>query len=167
MDCRISRQKLLRHLDREIDAKAYLPYADAELERHLAECAACRREYRLLSLPRAVAAAEQPVTASAWFHQRLCQRIEGEAKGRAGTQAVWKLACRMVPALAGVTMILASIFVWQEVRPSVTTPQNYEYVFIADDAVRRMLADDLDDITYESVLAALAERQEDNFSGAK
>ena len=171
MDCEIARQKLFGRLDCEIDAeKNESPqarlYGGAELEEHLAGCASCRREYRLLLLPRAVAAAEPPVTASAWFYQRLCRRIDGEIQGRAVRQAVWKLAYRMIPALACITLALASIFAWQEARPS-TAARNYEHVFIADDAARRVLSDDQNDITYESVLAALAERQADNFPGVK
>ena len=172
MDCKIARQKIFSRLDREIDVEtseytlAHL-HADSELEKHLVECAYCRRECRLLSFPRAVSAAEPSITAAAWFYQRVYRRIEDESKGRAGRQAVWKLAYRMVPALAGVTLTLAFVFVLQEARLSTTTPWNYEYFFITDDASRRMLADDQNDITYRSVLTALAERQADNFSGAK
>ena len=172
MDCEIARQQLFGRLDYEIDVEtneASSPhfYANAELEKHLAECVSCRRGYRLLSFPRAVAAVEPPVTASAWFYQRLCRRIDEEAQSRTGRQAVWKLAYRMIPALAGITLTLASIFIWQEARYSPTATWSYEYVFIADDASRRMLADDQNEITYRSVLTALAERHMDNFPGAK
>jgi len=173
MNCEIARQKLFDRLDCKIDAETggltptALYCADAELEKHLAECAGCRREYGLLSLPRAAAAAQPPLTASAWFYRRLCRRIEDEARCRAGRQAVRELAYRMIPALAGITLTLASIFAWQQARPSAATPRNYEYVFISDEAARHMLADDQNDITYESVLAALAERQADNFPGMK
>ena len=172
MDCKIARQQLFGMLDYEINVEtnesssAHL-HADAALEKHLAGCVSCRREYRLLSFPRAAAAVEPPVTASTWFYQRLCRRIDEEAQSRAGRQAVWRLAYRMVPALAGITLTLASIFVWQEARSPTTTPWSYEYVFIADDASLRMLADDQNDITYRSVLTALAERHIDNFPGAK
>ncbi|MCL2877635.1 MAG: hypothetical protein FWF13_02515 [Acidobacteria bacterium] len=179
MDCEIARQKLFDRLDCEIDAemkrspsadlheKAPGECTDADIEKHLVDCADCRRQYRLLSLARAAAAAGPSVTASAWFYQRICRRIEDEVQSRAGMQAVWKLACRMIPVLACITLALASIFAWQEARLSTTTPQNYEYVFIADDTARRMLSGDQNDITYEIVLAALAERRADNFSGAK
>ena len=169
MDCEIVRQKIFDRMDCEIDAEinGASPANDAELEKHLADCAVCRREYGLFSLPRAAAAAEPPVTASAWFYRRICRRIEDEVQSRAGRQAVWKLAFKMIPALAGVTLALASIFVWQETRPSRSMTQNYEYVFIEDDAARRVLADDQNDISYESVLVALAERHKDNFPGAE
>ena len=172
MDCKIARQKIFSRLDREIDVEtseytlAHL-HADSELEKHLVECASCRRQSCLLSFPRAAAAAEPSITAAAWFYQQIYRRIEDETQGRAGRQAVWKLAYRMIPALAGITLTLAAIFVWQESRSSTTTPWSYEYVFIADDAARRMLADDRNDITYRSVLTALAERHMDNFPGAK
>ena len=178
MNCKIARQKILDRLDCEIDAEANRltagglqsiasPGNDVELDKHLAECAVCRREFRLFIFPRTAVATEPPVTASAWFYQRLCLRIEDESKSRAGRQAVWKLAFRMIPALAGITLLLASIFVWQEVRPSTAPPRNYEYVFITDDAARRMLADDQNDITYENILAALAERRTDDLSDGK
>jgi len=160
MDCKIARQKLFVSLDYEIDAETKgSPSEHFPLDKHLTECADCRREYRLLSLARAVGSANPPVTASAWFYQQLSRRIEDErAQGIANRQTVWKLAYRMIPALAGITLTLASIFVLQEAQPSAKTPHSYDYVFIADDAARRMLADDQDDITYESILAALAER---------
>ena len=164
MDCIIVQQKLVDRLDYEIDTEMERspstppPEEEALINKHLSECAACRREYRLLSFARAAASAEPQVTAPAWFYQRLNIRIQNESQSRAGRQAVWKLAYRMIPALAGITLILASIFVWQEAQPSMTTPQNYDYVFVTDDVAQRMLAGDQDDITYESVLAALAER---------
>jgi len=160
MNCEIVRQKLLARLDCEIDAKINTAPTtpDAEFEKHLSECAACRREYRLLSFTRAAALTEPSVTAPAWFYQRLRRRIYDEAQGRAVRQVVWKLAFRMIPALSGITLILALIFVWQQARPLTTTPQNFDYVFIADDVAQRMLAGGQKDITYESVLAALAER---------
>ena len=167
MDCKIARQKLFDRLDCEIDATANgsLPLACLpELEEHLACCAACRREYRLLSFPRIAAVVDPPLTAPAWFHQRLCRRIEEEVQDRAGRQTVWKLAYKMVPALAGITLMLAAIFVWQEARPSTAFLLNYEYVFIEGDAAQRMIAGDQNDITYESVLAALAERHMDKLS---
>ena len=174
MDCEIARQKLFDKLDCEIDAgkalTAPLPLlnrSDAELETHLVKCAACRLEYRLISLPRAVAASGPTADASEWFYQGLCRRIEGESQCMAGRQAVWKLAYRMIPALAGITLTLALTFAWQEARASKAAPRNYEDVFIADDAARRMLAGDQNDITYKNILAALAERHMDNFSGTK
>jgi len=172
MDCKTARQKLFGRLDREIDAEtneyssSHL-YADEGLENHLDECVSCRRQSGLLSFPRAAAAVEPSITAAAWFYQRIYRRIEDEAKSRAGRQAVWKLAYRMIPALAGITLTMAFVFVLQEARLSTTSTWNYEYVFITDDASRRMLADDQSDITYKSVLTALAERQSDIFPGAK
>ena len=167
MDCKIAQRQLFGRLDYDIDVEinessSARLYVDAELEKHLAECAACRREYRLISFPRAAAATiDPPRTASEWFYQRLYRRIEEEARGRASRQAVWKLAYRMIPALAGITLTLAFIFAWQETRTPATTQWNYEYDFTSDDAARRMLADDQNDITYKSVLTALAERQAD------
>jgi len=167
MDCEIARKKLFDRLDAEIDGAS----GSGELDRHLEACAACRREYRLLSLPRATALAAPPVTPSPWFYQKLAARVkaveEEAARGAASLKAVWKLACRMVPALACVTLVLVSIFAWQQTRTAPATAHDYERVFIQDESTQRMISAEQGDITYESVLTALAERQMDRFPRAR
>jgi hypothetical protein len=159
---------LFDRLDAEIDG---VVSSDDELVAHLEACAACRRECRMLSLPRAAAKAAVPMEASRWFYQKLSSRIraaeDDEARGAASLKAVWKLAYRMVPALAGITLVLIAIFVWQQARLAPVSADNYERFFVSDESTQRMLSVEQNDITYESVLTALAERQLDRFPSTR
>ena len=139
----------------------------AELDEHLKVCVACRQEYHLFSLPHTIARNAASVTAPSWFYQKLRANIKAmeveAARSAASLEIVWRLAYRMVPALAGITLMLISIFAWQQTQLAATLPHSYDQIFIADDATPVILTAEQNDITYESVLTALAERQLDSF----
>ena len=173
MNCKTTRQKLFDRLDCEIDDVSFRSEnaESDELNEHLKVCVACRQEYRMLSLPRMTAMTAASVPPSSWFYQKLranIQAMEAEAaRSAASLEVVWRLAYRMVPAMAGITLMLISIFAWQQTQLSPTLPHNYDRIFISDDATQVMLTAEQNDITYESVLTALAERQLDSFPDTK
>lgn len=154
MNCKIAQEKLFRRIDSEL-----LDAEDYELHDHLAQCASCSRDYRLLNLPQQLARKIAPVTASPFFYQKLRLRIEEDAQGIASWQAIRGLARQMVPALAGITLALLSVFAYFQIQaPDVELYRSYDRVFTSDDQSHRMLVAEQKDITYESILTAIAER---------
>jgi len=154
MKCTAIQSLLSRKIDGELS-----DIEGAELEDHLAQCASCTREYRLLALPHRIAQAAPPLTPSPFFYQKLRIGIEGEAQKIAGWQTFLGLARQVVPTLAGITLALLSIFVYLQLRgPQADLYRAYETVFISEDQPHRMLVADQGEITDESVLTAIAER---------
>ena len=154
MDCKIAQGKLFRRIDGELPDSE-----NSELDDHLAQCASCIRDYSLLTLPQQLARKMAPVTASPFFYQKLRLQIEEEAPGIAGWQVVRRLARQMVPALAGITLALLSIFAYFQIQaPQAELYRSYDRVFASDDQSHRMLVAEQKDITYESILTAIAER---------
>jgi anti-sigma factor RsiW len=154
MKCKTARDLLFRKIDAEL-----LPDEDARLEEHLAGCTPCRREYRLLRIPSVVARSGAPITPSPWFYQGVRARIEEEAPGMALWTSVRTLAHRMIPAMAGVTLALLAAFAYLQMRaPDAALFRGYDGVYLSDDQSHRMLVAEQTDITYESVLTAIASR---------
>jgi anti-sigma factor RsiW len=155
MNCTTAQARLFRKIDGELSLSE-----NAELNGHLKQCPSCTREYGLLTLPSQIAKAIPPVAASPFFYQKLRMQIEDEAQGIASWQIIWKLARQMVPALAGITLALLSVFAYHQLQaPETGLYRNYDQAFISDDQSHKMLAAEQKDITYESVLTAIAERQ--------
>jgi anti-sigma factor RsiW len=154
MDCKIAQEKLFRRIDGE------LPDTDiSELDDHLAQCSSCQREYSLLTLPQKLAQKMAPITASPFFYRKLQLHIEEEAQNFEGWQVVRGLARKMVPALAGITLALFSVFAYFQMQaPQSELLGSYDRVFSSDDQSHRMLVAEQKDITYESILKAIAER---------
>lgn len=160
MNCTTAQERLFSKIDGELSISE-----NAELNAHLKQCLSCSRAYGLLALPSQIAKTIPAVTASPFFYQKLRMQIEDEAQGIASWQVIWKLARQMVPALAGITIVLLSVFAYNQLQtPEVGIYRNYDRAFISDDQSHRMLAAEQKDITYESVLTAIAERQSGNFS---
>jgi len=154
MNCKIAKEKLFSRIDSELP-----DIESSELDDHLAQCPSCNRDYRLLTLPQQLARKIAPVTASPFFYQKLQRRIEEDSQGIAGWQAIVGLARKMVPALAGITLALLSVFAYFQMQtPDVELYRNYDRVFTSDDQSHRMLVAEQKDITYESILTAIAER---------
>jgi hypothetical protein len=161
MNCTTAQERLFRKIDGELSISE-----NAELNAHLKNCASCSREYGLLSLPSQIAKTIPPITASPFFYQKLRMQIEDEAQGIASWQIIWKLARQMVPALAGITIALLSVFAYHQLlqTPEAGIYRNYDRAFISDDQSHKMLVAEQKDITYESVLTAIAERPSGRFS---
>ncbi len=155
MKCAEVRNWLFRQIDGELSESE-----NKALDTHLAQCASCAREYRLLALPNQIARQIPQQTPSPFFYQKLMTRIEGEAQENAGWQIFWKLGRQMIPALAGITLALLTALVYFQLQGSKTDPYKaYERIFIAEDQPRQLLVAEQGDITDASVLSAIAERE--------
>jgi len=155
MNCTAAQSRLFRKIDGELSDSEY-----AELDAHLAKCASCSRKYNILILPYRIAQAEPPLTPSPFFYQKLRMRIEAEAPQIAGWQAFLGLVRSMVPALAGIALALLLVFTYFQIYdPQVDLYRAYDGEFISEDQSHTMLIADQGDITYESVLSAIAERE--------
>ena len=155
MQCADARNWIFRKIDGEL--------SDPEiraLDTHLAQCPSCAREYGLIALPRRIALATPELAPSPFFYQKLRMRIEGEAQEIAGWQVFWKLARQIVPALAGITLALLSVFAYLQFHgPEANFYKAYERVLIAEEQPHQMLLAEQGDITDVSVLSAIAERE--------
>jgi hypothetical protein len=156
MKCAAVRNMLFRKIDNELS-----DVEQTEFDAHLAECPFCAREYRLLSLPSRIGKAIPPIEPSPYFYSKLMLNLEGEAKNIAGWQVFFGLARHVIPALAGITLALLTVFAY--VQLSSSDPdlyRAYNRVFITEDQpAHRMLTANQGDITDESVLTAIAERE--------
>ena len=152
MKCTAARNLLFRKIDNE------LPELEiAELDSHLAGCASCAWEFGILSLPSRVAKVLPPVEPSPFFYQKLRMNLEGEAQRSAGWQIVFGLARQMIPALAGVTLALLSVFLYFQLSGNEPDLYKaYDRVFISEDQPKIY---DQGEITDETVLSAIAERE--------
>jgi hypothetical protein len=154
MECNAVRDMIFRRIDGELSE-----VEKAQFDAHLAECSFCAREYRLLSLPSRIAQGIPPFAPSPYFYRKLRISLEGEVQKAAGWQAIFGLARQVIPALAGITLALLSVFAY--VQMSGKEPdfyKAYNRVFITEDQPHRMMLADQGDITDESVLRAIAER---------
>jgi hypothetical protein len=153
MNCATGQSWLFRKIDDELSDSENM-----ELDAHLAKCVSCSREYRLLALPHRIAQAAPPPALSPFFYQKLRTRIDGEIKENAGWQTLWGLARPMVPTFAGITLVLLSVFAYQQIRnPRIDLYRTYEKAFIAEDQSNQMFFADQGDITYESILNTIAD----------
>jgi anti-sigma factor RsiW len=133
---------------------------NADLDNHLAQCASCAREYRVLALPRRIAQEIPQLTPPPFFYPKLRKHIEGEARGIASRQVLWGLARKMVPAMATITLALLSVLAYSQLHsPEADLFSSYDHVFITEEQPHRMLAAEQGDISAESVLSAIAERE--------
>jgi len=153
MKCTATRELLFRHLDGDLSEPE-----SAELNAHLDLCASCSREYRILSLPGRVAQTLPPIEPSPFFYRRLRSSIEGEAQQIAGWNIFTHLARQVIPALAGVTLALLTVFAYVQLTGSEPDLYKaYDRVFISEEQPHQMLSS-AGDITDESVLNAIAEQ---------
>ena len=155
MKCTAVRDLIFRKIDNELSESE-----TAEFDAHLAECASCTREYRLLTLPSRIAQAVPPPEPSPFFYRKLSMRLEGEAKNAVGWQFIFGLARQVIPALAGITLALLSVFIYVQLsghEPDLY--KAYDRVFVSEDQSHDMLSE-LGDPTDESILTAIAERDQ-------
>jgi anti-sigma factor RsiW len=160
MECTAMQNWLLRKIDGDLtDGEK------AEVDAHLAQCTRCVREYKLLTLPNQMAQAIPAFTPSPYFSRKVTMRVMNEAQSGAAWQAFLSPARRMIPALAGITFALLSIFAYVELSgPETDTLYTaYEKVFLTDDRPHQILI--AGDISDEAVLSALAERETSYYRG--
>lgn len=153
MECTTARNLLSRKVDCE------LPESEmAELDSHLSGCASCAREFRLLSFSNRIAREIAVPSPSPYFYTRLKARLEAETGKAAGWQLVLGLARQVIPALVGITLALISLFAYHQLNlPEPDLSKSYYRVFTTEDQPHRMLFTN-GDITDESLVIAIAER---------
>jgi len=155
MECAEVRAWLYRRIDDELSEPEIRVF-----DNHVARCPSCAREYALLIFPRRIASEISPVTPSPFFFGKLRHCIDSEKQGMARLQLFQRLARRMIPALAGITLALITAFAYLQLRsPKVDIYQDYRGVFLTEEPSHRMLAGEQGDITDASVLNAIAEKQ--------
>ena len=155
MRCSTAKPWLFRSLDGELSAAE-----SEELDIHLADCPACVREKRLLSIPRRIGRVIPILQPSPYFYSRLRARLESEAQSVTIWQILLGLSRHLVPALAAITLALLSVFAYFQIQgPRVDVSQAYEGIFQSGDQPQRMIISDQTEITDESVLRAIAEEE--------
>ena len=155
MRCTVVQSKLSRKIDGELSDPERL-----DLDAHLAVCQSCRREYQILTLPNRLARGISEVTPSPYFFRKLANRIESEAQ----IVTPWKIALsgirHLVPALAAITLALLSVFAYTQLSSrQQADPYGAYRVFLSEEQPNRMLVAEQGDITDESVLSAIADRE--------
>jgi len=158
MKCAEVRSRLSRKIDGELT-----DFEIRELDHHLAQCAHCTREYRLLMFPHQVAEETPSLAPSPFFYKKLRARIECEIQGAAEWQPLWGFARRMIPALAGITLALLSVFAYQELLgPEDDLYRAYNRIFVSESLPHQMIVSEQEGITNENVLNTIAEREFNN-----
>jgi hypothetical protein len=154
MECAKARKQLFRKIDDELSK-----IESEELDLHLSNCSSCEMEHRILSLPRAISQASTPIVPSPYFYPKLMKRIESEAQGADGWQAISWMIRRIIPALAGITLALLSLFAYfQTTGADVELYSAYESVFVDQAQQPRTLHFKQGDVTDANVLSAIVER---------
>jgi hypothetical protein len=156
MRCTVVQGKLFRDIDGELTDPE-----KADLNAHLAACESCRREYHILMLPNRLARGAAEIRPSPYFIPKLRTRIETEAQNI----TVWQIALgairHLIPALAAITLALLSVFAYLQLRGGgpETDPYRAYRVFLTEEQPNRMLVAEQEEITDESVLSAIADRE--------
>ena len=152
MKCSAIQDLMLRKLDDELSESE-----TAILDEHLARCAACAREYSLLTVPQRIAQAISPPEPSPYFRQTLKTRIESEAQNAAIFQLFFGLARRIVPSMAAVTLVLLSVFTYLQLNnPQDDLHTAYEKMLTGADLPFPLMVTEQRKITDESILSAIA-----------
>ncbi len=155
MKCTEAQSWLSRRIDGELkDAE------NRELNHHLEQCARCARAYRLLMLPRRVAEATPSFKPSPFFYQTLRARISAEIERAANWQPFGGLARQLLPALAGVTLVLLSVFAYHQLHGhDEDLYRAYSRALVSQSLPHQLSVPEEGKITNESVLNTIAERE--------
>jgi hypothetical protein len=156
MNCSTIRPWLFKRLDGELRGSE-----QAAVETHLASCSSCLREWRLLSIPKRIGETIPALEPSPFFYQKLRARLQGEAQSVTMWQIILGLSRYLVPGLAAITLAMLSVFVYFQLHtPPVDISQTYESMFwTSGDRPQRIIVEDQNEITDESVLSAIAEEE--------
>lgn len=155
MKCTEAQSWLSRWIDGELnDAES------RELNHHLEQCTHCARAYNLLMLPRHIAKASPSFTPSPFFYQTLSARISDEIERAANWQPFGGLARQLLPALAGITLVLFSVFAYHQLRgPDEDLYRAYSRALVSESLPHQISASEEGEITNEYVLNTIAERE--------
>src|SRR5262249_1666674 len=128
MDCSQARDRMFEFLDEELSGGL-----EEGFRAHLEACPACARELRLLSLPRRLGRALPVFEPSPFFYQRLRAQLDSAAAPQPVT--VWQillgLSRQVVPALASITLVLVSVFIYTQLRAPQIDFQAYDSIFLS------------------------------------
>jgi len=154
MRCTVVQGELFRSIDGELSDSEKM-----DLNAHLAACESCRREYQILMLPSRLVRGAPEIRPSPYFFRKLSAQIEAEAQN----VRVWQIALgavrHLVPALAAITLALLSVFAYLQLRGPEIDPYRAYGVFLSEEQPERMLVAEQGEITNESVLSAIADRE--------
>ena len=154
MNCTVARDLLFKKLDANLT-----PAEVEQLDSHLAHCASCAQEMKLLMLPRRIAQFIPALQPSPYFYSRLRARIEREQQSVTIWQIVMGLSRMAIPVFAVITLALLSVFSYyqfQDLRAEVYW--TYDRIFTSAEHPQRMVIADQSEITDESVLLAISEQ---------
>jgi predicted anti-sigma-YlaC factor YlaD len=150
----VGQGKLFRNIDGELSGPE-----KKDLDAHLAACESCRREYRLLTLPKRLVRGAPEITPSPYFFRKLRTRIEVETQNI----TVWQIALvavrHLVPALAAITLALLSVFAYMQLRGPETDLYGEYRVFLSDEQPNRTVVTEQGEMTDENVLSAIADSE--------
>jgi hypothetical protein len=152
MDCAAAKISIFCCLDQELDVRE-----SEQLQSHLAGCAPCARQMKLLLLPRRIGQALPAIEPSPFFYQRLRAQL-AESQNITIWQVVLGLSRQLVPGLAVVTLVLVAVFAYSQLGTTdVDVYQAYDMIFMSGDRPYRMVIADQDEITEEAVFRSIAE----------
>jgi hypothetical protein len=155
MKCTEAQGWLSRRIDGELKDDE-----NRELDHHLELCARCARAHRLLMLPRRVAEATPSFAPSSFFYQTLSARISGEIERAANWRPFGGLARQLLPALAGVTLVLLSVFAYHQLRgPDEDLYSAYSRALVSQSLPHQLSVSEAEKTTNENVLNTIAERE--------
>jgi hypothetical protein len=154
MRCTVVQGKLFRNIDGELSGPER-----TDLDAHLAACESCRREYQILKLPNRLVCGAPEVVPSLYFFSKLRARIDVETKDLRVWQVAFVAVRHLIPTLAAITLALLSVFVYLQLRGPATDPYRAYGVFLSEEQPERIAVAEQGEITDESVLTAIAERQ--------
>ena len=153
MDCTVARTWMFQKMDEE------LPPGDCMLlDSHLAQCPSCMRDFDALALPRRIGQSIPAPKPDPYFFSRLKARIESEAQNVNIWQIILGLSRKVVPALAAITLALLSIFAYLQLQGPRLDVQAYDRVLLSGDRSLSMPTAEQGEVTYESILRAIAEQ---------
>jgi anti-sigma factor RsiW len=153
--CTVVQNRQFRNIDNELPDPEKIDF-----EAHLQACPSCRREYRILTLSLRLARGAAVPVPSPFFYSRLRANIESEAQQTTFWQSVLGPTRHLVSVLAVFTLVLLSVFAYLQLRGSETDLYRaYERVFVSEEQPSRMLIAGQGEITDESVLSAIADRE--------
>ncbi len=155
MECSGARDWLFRLMDDELNASQR-----QELDAHLAACEECSHQYRLLTVPKRIGRLIPDAAPSPYFYTRLRARIDAERRSTSIWQIVVGLSHKMIPALALLTLALLAAFAYEQMHgSSVDVYQAYDTIFMSAEHPQRMVIADQGDITDDSVVYSIAEKE--------